>query len=78
MQNLHKKRCNSMQKMHTRNKGFNWRLVGEDGLKHFAKKYSNDRPALDRWLKLTKSAQWKSLQGVRGTFPAADYIPQNQ
>lgn len=44
-------------------------LVGEDSLKQFAKKYSNARPALDRWLKLTKAAQWKSFQDVKTTFP---------
>lgn len=53
-------------------------LVGEDSLKHFAKKFSSARPGLDRWLKLTKAAQWKSFQDVKATFPATDYIPQNQ
>ena len=53
-------------------------LVGEDSLKQFAKKYSNARPALDRWLKLTKAAQWNSLQDLKATFPATDYIPENQ
>lgn len=53
-------------------------LVGEDSLKKFAKKYQIARPALDRWLKLTKAAEWKSFQDVKATFPATDYIPQNQ
>ncbi len=53
-------------------------LVGEDNLKQFAKKYPNARPGLDRWLKITKAAQWKSLQDLKATFPATDYIPQNQ
>ncbi|MCC7530368.1 MAG: type II toxin-antitoxin system HigB family toxin [Candidatus Melainabacteria bacterium] len=52
-------------------------LVGEDSLKQFAKKYPNARPGLDRWLKLTKAAQWKSLQDLKATFPATDYIPQS-
>ena len=53
-------------------------LVGEDSLKKFAKKFQNARPGLDRWLMLTKVAQWKSFQDVKATFPATDYIPQNQ
>ncbi len=53
-------------------------LIGEDNLKRYAKKYPNSRPALDRWLKLTKAACWNSLQDVKATFPATDYIPQNQ
>ncbi|MCW5821619.1 MAG: type II toxin-antitoxin system HigB family toxin [Cyanobacteria bacterium TGS_CYA1] len=53
-------------------------LVGKDNLKQFAKKYSNVRPGLDLWLTLTKTAQWKSLQDVKATFPATDYIPENQ
>ena len=39
-------------------------LVGEDSLKQFAKKFSSARPGLDRWLKLTKAAQWKTFQDV--------------
>lgn len=53
-------------------------LVGEDSLKQFAIKYQNARPGLDRWLSLVKAAQWKSFQDVKATFPATDYIPQNQ
>lgn len=53
-------------------------VVGEDNLKRFARKYQNARPSLDRWLKLTKAADWKSLRDVKATFPATDYIPQNQ
>ena len=53
-------------------------VIGEDSLKQFAKRYSTARPGLDRWLTLTKAAQWKSLQDLKATFPATDYIPQNQ
>lgn len=53
-------------------------IIGEDSLMQFAKKHSNARPGLDRWLKLTKAAQWRSLQDVKATFPGTDYIPQNK
>jgi mRNA interferase HigB len=53
-------------------------VVGEDSLKDYAKKYQNARTALSRWLKLTREASWKTLPDVKATFPATDYIPQNQ
>jgi mRNA interferase HigB len=53
-------------------------VIGEDSLKEFAKKHQNARSALARWLKLTKAATWMSLQDVKATFPATDYIPQHQ
>jgi mRNA interferase HigB len=53
-------------------------VIGEDSLKAYSKKYQNSRSSLSRWLKLTKSASWKTLQDVKETFPATDYIRQNQ
>jgi mRNA interferase HigB len=53
-------------------------VIGEDSLKDYAKKHSNARAALSRWLKLTKEASWKTIEDVKATFPATDYIPQNQ
>ncbi len=53
-------------------------LIGTDVLEKFAKRHPKVRPALDRWVSLTKVADWQSLQDVKTTFPATDYIPQNQ
>jgi mRNA interferase HigB len=53
-------------------------VVGEDNLRKYARKHPNARSALARWLKLTKAASWKNFQDVKATFPATDYIPQNQ
>jgi mRNA interferase HigB len=53
-------------------------VIGEDSLKDYAKKHPNARAVLSRWLKLTKSAKWKTIQDVKATFSATDYIPQNQ
>lgn len=44
-------------------------LVGEDSLKQFAKKYSNARPALDRWLKLTKLLSGSPSRTLKPPFP---------
>lgn len=53
-------------------------VVGEDNLKEYARKHQNARSSLARWLKLTRAANWKRFQDVKATFPAADYIPENQ
>lgn len=53
-------------------------MIGEDVLMEFAKKHQNARSAITRWQGLTKAATWKNLQDVKATFPATDYIPQNQ
>jgi mRNA interferase HigB len=53
-------------------------VIGEDCLKEYAKKHQDARAALSRWLKLTKEASWNNFQDVKDTFPATDYIPQNQ
>lgn len=53
-------------------------VVGEDNLKEYARKHQNARSSLARWLTLTKAASWKSFQDVKASFPATDYIPQNQ
>lgn len=58
--------------------GLEMDVIGEDRLKGVAKKHQNARTALARWLKLTKAATWNNFQDVRSTFPATDYIPQNQ
>lgn len=53
-------------------------VVGEDNLKEYATKHQNARSSLTRWLKITKEASWKTLANVKASFPATDYIPQNQ
>lgn len=53
-------------------------VIGKDILVKFGKKHANARPALDRWLELTESADWKTFEDVKATFPATDYIPKNQ
>ncbi len=53
-------------------------VVGEDNLKEYARKHQNARSSLSRWLKLTEAASWKRFQDVKASFPATDYIPQNQ
>jgi mRNA interferase HigB len=53
-------------------------VVGEKNLRGFAIKHQNARPALARWLRLTRAATWKSIEDVKQTFPATDYIPHNR
>ena len=53
-------------------------LIGEDYLQEYAKKHPNALSSLARWLRLTEGASWKTFQDVKTSFPATDYIPQNQ
>jgi mRNA interferase HigB len=53
-------------------------VIGEDNLKEYARKHQNARSPIARWLTLTKAADWKNFQDVKASFPATDYIPQNQ
>ncbi len=50
------------------------RVIKVSRLGEYSETHARARGALERWLELTKLADWKTLADVRGTFPHADQV----
>ena len=53
-------------------------VLGEALAVEFAKKYSQSRKPLSRFLELVRSAEWHHMNDVKATMPATDYDPKGQ
>jgi mRNA interferase HigB len=49
-------------------------VISHKALKEFAKTHPDAAATLEDWYKITSKAQWRSLDGVRATFPHADLV----
>jgi mRNA interferase HigB len=50
------------------------RIISDSRLREAASKYPNSQPSVSAWIKVTKTANWQSLQDTRKTFPSADLV----
>ena len=49
-------------------------VLGEAAVAKFARKHASSRTALDRFLRIARTAEWSHFPDVKRTFPAADYV----
>jgi mRNA interferase HigB len=50
------------------------RIIKVTRIREYAQGHDQARPSLERWLELTKLAEWTSLAEVRCTFRHADQV----
>ena len=50
------------------------RIISDSRLREAAAKYPNSQPSVRAWIKVTKTANWQTLQDTRKTFPSADLV----
>jgi len=48
------------------------RVVNEEVVGRFARKYPDSRGWLENWLRTVRDADWHSIVDVQSTYPAAD------
>ena len=53
------------------------RVISNQAIRAFGKKYSDAVASLDTWRKLTKAADWSNTAELRDTFGDADFVGQN-
>jgi mRNA interferase HigB len=49
-------------------------LLGEPVIDAFKKTCPQSEKVLDRWMAITRSAEWRSLVDIQKTFNSADYV----
>lgn len=52
----------------------NMRLTGSEKLENLCRKYSEARPAIERWVDIISSAQWKNHAELKNDFLSADFV----
>ena|SRR5688572_32897518 len=50
------------------------RIIKVPTLKAYWKRHADARPPLEHWVRLTRAAEWRSLDEARATFPHADEV----
>ena len=50
------------------------RVIKPGRIREYAEKHPDARAALERWLRITKAAEWSHLAELRATFPSADPV----
>ena len=50
------------------------RVIKGPRVREYGRKHGQARPTLERWLQITKLAEWTSLTDVRCTFRQADQV----
>ncbi|NJK30078.1 MAG: type II toxin-antitoxin system HigB family toxin [Acaryochloris sp. RU_4_1] len=50
------------------------RIISDSRLREASAKYPNAQASVRAWIKVTKAANWQSLEEARKTFPSADLV----
>ncbi|MGR3276787.1 type II toxin-antitoxin system HigB family toxin [Acaryochloris marina NIES-2412] len=50
------------------------RIISDSRLRAASAKYPNSQPSVRAWIKVTKLANWQSLEDTRQAFPSADLV----
>jgi len=50
------------------------RIISDSRLRATSAQYPNAQPSVRAWIKITKLANWQSLNDTRQTFPSADQM----
>ena len=50
------------------------KLTGSEKLEHLCQKYKDARPAIERWVAIVTSSQWKNHADLKNDFLSADFV----
>lgn len=54
------------------------RLVGSEKLMGLSRKHADAQPAIERWVKIVKDAEWRNHADLKKDFLSADFVGNNR